>query len=201
MTTPGSTKHKKIFARNNGLLRASKAIELGVPKHILYEMAKTGELVREGRGIYRLSESDPLGYPDLVQLSLRVPKAVICLISALYFHELTTQIPHAIYFALPHDVKTPKIEHPPIYVFHFSENSYKSGIEEHILDGVPVRIYSREKTIADCFKFRTQVGTDIALEALRDYLQQPRSNIDLLVKFSKINRVEKIMRPYLEALV
>src|SRR3990172_7794794 len=90
--------YKKVFAENNGILRASTAIELGVPKHILYEMVGTGELVREAQGIYRLSETDPLGNPDLVNLSLRVPKAVFCLISALYFHELTTQIPHEVYF-------------------------------------------------------------------------------------------------------
>ena len=101
--------YKKIFAAHNGILRAATAIELGVPKHVLYEMVETGELVREAQGIYRLSETDPLGNPDLVNLSLRVPKAVFCLISALYFYELTTQIPHSVYFALPRDVKTPKI--------------------------------------------------------------------------------------------
>ena len=130
--------YKKIFANHNGILRASKAIELGVPKHVLYEMVKTGELVCEAQGIYRLSESDPLGNPDLVNLSLRVPRAVFCLISALYFHELTTQIPHSVYFALPRDVKTPKIQYPPIWVFHYSDASYKAGIAEYELDGVKV---------------------------------------------------------------
>src|SRR3970040_2014661 len=119
---------------------------------------KTGKLVREAQGIYRLSESAPLGNPDLVNISLRVPYAVFCLISALYFHDLTTQIPHQVYFALPRDVKTPKIDYPPIRAFHFSESSYKSGFEEHTLDGVNVKIYSREKTIADCFKFREKIG-------------------------------------------
>jgi predicted transcriptional regulator of viral defense system len=136
-----------------------------------------------------------------VQISLRVPRAVICLISALYFHELTTQIPHQVHLALPRDVKTPKIEYPPIKVFHFSEASYKSGIEEHTLDGIPVKIYGREKTVADCFKFREKMGMDVALEALKDYIQQPRPNVSLLMKHAKVNRVEKVMRPYLEALV
>jgi predicted transcriptional regulator of viral defense system len=194
-------KYKKVFTENNGILRASTAIELGVPKHILYEMVKTGELVREAQGIYRLSETDPLGNPDLVQISLRVPKAVFCLISALYFHELTTQIPHFVYFALPRDVKTPKIGYPPIRVFHFSGKPYQAGIIEHELDGVQVKIYDREKTIADCFKFREKIGMDVALEAVKDYLSQSNVNVSLLMKYARINRVEKVMRPYLEALL
>lgn len=195
------TNYKKIFSSHHGILRASRAIELGVPKHILYEMVKNGELIREAQGIYRLSDSDPLGNPDLVNISLRVPRAVFCLISALYFHELTTQIPHSIYFALPRDVKTPKIDYPPTNVFHFSTQSYHAGIVEHELDGVNVKIYEREKTIADCFKFRQKIGMDVALEALKDYLNQPRPNVSLLVKYANINRAEKIMRPYLEALI
>lgn len=192
---------KKIFADHSGILRASKAIELGVPKHVLYEMVKTGELIREAQGIYRLSETPMPGYPDLVNISLRAPKAVFCLISALYFHELTTQIPHHVYFALPRDVKTPKIQHPPIWVFHYSKESYQAGIVEHDLDGVKVKIYDREKTIADCFKFREKIGMDVALEAIKDYLRQPKVNVSLLLKYSRINRVEKVMRPYLEALI
>ena len=201
MATTTHAKYKKIFANQSGILRASTAIELGVPKHVLYEMVKTGELVREAQGIYRLSETDPLGNPDLVNISLRVPRAVICLISALYFYELTTQIPHSIYFALPRDVKTPKIQHPPIWVFHYSQASYQAGIVEHELDGVKVKIFDREKTIADCFKFRQKVGMDVALEAVKDYLKQPKSNVSLLLKYARVNRVEKIIRPYLEALL
>ncbi len=195
------TSYKKIFSENNGILRASRAIKLGVPQHVLYEMVKSGTLVREAQGIYRLSDSDPLGNPDLVNLSLRVPKAVFCLISALYFHELTTQIPHSVYFALPRDVKTPKVYYPPVQVFHYSKASYQAGIIEHKLDGVKVRIYDPEKTIADCFKFRQKVGMDVALEALKDYFTQPNPNVSLLLKYARVNRVEKIMRPYLEALL
>lgn len=193
--------YKKIFAKHNGILRASKAIKLGVPQHVLYEMVKSGTLVREAQGIYRLSDSDPLGNPDLVNLSLRVPKAVFCLISALYFHELTTQIPHSVYFALPRDVKTPKVYYPPVEVFHYSLESYKAGIIEPELDGVKVKIYDREKTIADCFKFRNKVGMDVALEAVKDYFTQPNPNVSLLLKYARVNRVEKVMRPYLEALI
>lgn len=193
--------YKKIFAEHKGILRASKAIELGVPKHVLYEMVKTGKLIREAQGIYRLSETPMSGNPDLVNLSLRVPRAVFCLISALYFYELTTQIPHSVYFALPRNVKTPKVYHPPIRVFHFSKEAYQAGILEHDLDGVKVKIYDREKTIADCFKFREKIGMDVALEALKDYLKQPKVNAPLLMKYARINRVEKVIRPYVEALL
>ena len=193
--------YKKIFAKHNGILRASKAIELGVPKHVLYGMVKSGELLREAQGIYRLSDSDPLGNPDLVNITLRVPRAVFCLISALYFHELTTQIPHSVYIALPRDVKTPKIKYPPIWLFHYSKASYQAGIVEHELDGIKVKIYNREKTIADCFKFRQKIGMDVALEAIKDYFTQPNPNVSMLLKYARNNRVEKIMRPYLEALL
>ncbi len=193
--------YKNVFQTHNGILRASTAIDLGIPKHILYQMVEKGELVREARGIYRLSETEPLGNPDLVQISLRVPRAVICLISALYFHELTTQIPHKIHFALPRDLKAPKIDYPPIYVYHFSTASYQAGIMEKIVDGVKIKIYDPEKTIADTFKFRSKIGVDIALEALKDYLKKPNPNISLLMEYARINRVKNIMRPYLEALV
>ena len=195
------TKYKKIFAENSGILRASTAIELGVPQHVIYKMVEDGELVREAQGVYRLSEADPPSNPDLVQISLRVPRAVICLISALYFHELTTQIPHQVYIALPRDVKTPKIGYPPIKAFHLSEVSYKSGIEEHMLDGITVKIYGKEKTIADCFKFREKIGLNIALEALKDYLSRPTPHIQLVMKYARANRVENVLRPYLESLV
>lgn len=201
MTDDTYSEYKKIFLENNGILRAATAIELGIPQHVIYKMVEDGELVREAQGIYRLRETEPLGNPDLVQISLRVPRAVICLISALYFHELTTQIPHQVYIALPRDVKTPKIGYPPIKAFHFSKVSYEAGIKEYALDGVPVKIYNKEKTIADCFKFREKIGMNIALEALKDYLRNPRSDIELIMKYAKINRVENIMRPYLESLI
>jgi predicted transcriptional regulator of viral defense system len=196
-----STKYKQVFVKNNGILRASAAIDLGVPQHILYKMVKTGELIRESQGIYRLKEFEPPGNPDLVQISLRVPRAVICLISALFFHELTTQIPHQVYIALPRNVKTPRINYPPVKTFHFAYHAYKEGIEEQTLDGVKTRIYGREKTIADCFKFREKIGPDIALEALKDYLKQPKPNPQLVMKYAKVDRVDKIIRPYLESLV
>jgi predicted transcriptional regulator of viral defense system len=123
------------------------------------------------------------------------------LVSALYHHNLATQIPHQIHIALPRDVKTPKIEYPPIRVFHLSEKPYLAGIEEKIMDGVNIKIYNLEKTITDCFKFREKIGTNIAIEALKDYLIQSDTNVPLLMKYARVNRMEKVMSPYLEALL
>ena len=124
-----------------------------------------------------------------------------CSISALDFHQLTTQIPYKLYIAIPRDGKAPRIEYPPLDIVYLSKQPYSAGIEQHLLDGIPVRIYSREKTVADCFKFRKKIGLDIALEALRDYLRQPKRDIEGLLNFARINRVEKIIRPYLQALL
>lgn len=191
---------KKIFRDNNNILRRSTAIKLGIPEHVLYSMFRNGELIREASGLYRLSESEPLGNPDLVQVTLKVAKGVVFLISGLYFHKLTTQIPQRVYIALPKDVKKPRIDYPPISVFYLSQKPYMAGIEEYKIDGVTVKVYSKEKTIADCFKFRSRIGKDIALEALKYYMNESSPNISRLIEYAKINRVEKIIRPYIEAL-
>lgn len=192
---------KKVFEKHNGILRASEAIRLGVPEHIVYEMVQKGELVREARGVYRLADSEMLGNPDLVQVSLLVPKGVICLISALYFYELTTQIPHSIYVALPQNAARPRVKYPPLEVFWVTNSLHLVGVDVHVLDGVKVKIYNREKTIADCFKFRKRVGEDVALEALKDYVNQPKMDVHKLLEYAKINRVEKLMIPYLKSLL
>lgn len=189
----------KIFRENHGILRTSKAKKLGINEPTLIQMCNEGLLVKESRGLYRLADLPPLTNPDLVQVAIRVPSSVICLISALDFYQLTTQIPYKIYIALPREVKAPRIEYPPLDIVYLSKKPYSAGIEEHILDGVGVRVYSREKTIADCFKFRKKIGLDIALEALKDYLRQPNRDIQGILDYAKINRVEKIIRPYLQA--
>ncbi len=130
---------------------------------------------------------------------MRVPAGVVCLISALAFHNLTTQIPHKVYMALPTDVKKPRIDYPPIEVIWLAEKTYFSGMEEHTIEGVKVRIYNREKTVADCFRFRNKIGQDIALEALKDYLRRPDRNIEHLLNYARINRVHNVMMPYLKA--
>lgn len=193
--------YKKIFEKHNGLLRVSEAVQLGIPEHIVYEMFQRGDLVKEARGVYRLADSEPLGNPDLVQVSLLVPKGVICLISALYFYEITTQIPHSVYVALPQNAGKPRIAYPPMEVFWVTTSLHSVGVDEHVLDGVKVKIYNREKTIADCFKFRKRIGEEIALEALKEYVNQPNLDVHKLLEYAKINRVEKLMIPYLKSLL
>jgi predicted transcriptional regulator of viral defense system len=194
-------KAEVVFRQNNGILRTAQAKELGIAQPTISRMCEAGILVKEARGLYRLADLPPLGSPDLIQTTMLVPNSVICLISALNFHDLTTQIPYRVYIALPRATKAPRIEYPPLDIVYLSAKPYAAGIEEHILDGVSVRIYSREKTVADCFKFRNKIGKDISLEALRDYVHQSDHNINELLHYARVDRVEKIMRPYLEALV
>jgi predicted transcriptional regulator of viral defense system len=190
---------EKIFREHHGILRTGQAKKLGIDEPILIQMHEDGLLVREARGLYRLAELPPLSNPDFVQVSIRIPESVICLISALNFHHLTTQIPFRIYIALPQNIKPPRIEYPPLDIIYLSDKPYVAGIETYKIDGIPVKIYSREKSVADCFKFKNKIGSDIALEALKDYLNQPNRNIAELMNCARINRVEKIMRPYLQA--
>jgi predicted transcriptional regulator of viral defense system len=182
-------------------LRTGQAKKLGITPVVLSQMHREGVLIKETRGLYRLTEMPPLGFPDFVQIAMIVPNAVICLISALNFHHLTSQIPHKIFIALPQKIKAPRIDYPPMSIIYLSDKPYRAGIEEHDLDGVRVKIYSREKTITDCFKFRNKIGLDIAIESLKDYFQQPIPNLEGLIQYAKINRVEKIIEPYLKVLI
>ena len=190
-----------IFRENNGILRTYQAQELGVDPKTVAEMYRAGLLEKLGRGLYRLADLPPLDYPDLVQVAMRIPSAVICLISALSFHNLTTVVPHKVYIALPQSVHRPRIEHPPLEVVWLSDEPYAAGIEQHRLDGVSVRIYGMAKTVTDCFKFRNKIGKDVALEALKDYVQLPDCDVEELLAYARINHVENVMRPYLEAVM
>ena len=193
--------YKKVFRENKGILRVSTAIKHGVPKHAIYEMLRKHDLVQEARGLFRLAEFEPLGNPDLVQVSILIPKSVICLISSLYIHGLTTQIPKQVYIALPQGVKERNIDYPPLRVFHLSKRPFLAGIENLVFDGIKVKVYDKEKTIADCFKFRERIGIDIAVEALKDYMSQSSPNMRRLMEYARINRVEKLVRPYIETLL
>ncbi len=189
---------KTIFAKHNGTLSTMEAIRLGVHPETLYRMRDGGDLVQIGRGLYRLAKLPPLKNPDLVAVALKAPNAVICLISALSFHELTTQIPHEVSIALGPGGKPPRISHPPIRVYHLSGKALREGVQTHEIDGIPVRIFGPEKTIVDCFKFRNKIGPDIAIESLRIYRRRKGASVDELLKFARICRVENVMRPYLE---
>jgi predicted transcriptional regulator of viral defense system len=194
-------KVEHLFRKNGGTMRTAEALRAGIHQRTLYAMRNQGELIQVSRGVFRLADLGPISNPDLVTVALRIPNAVICLISALSFHEITTQIPHEVSIALKKGDETPRIEHPPIVVHRFSADSYKMGIEEHVIDGIKVKIYSPEKTLVDCFKFRNKVGKDVAIEALQFYKARKKLRIDSLLQFARICRVENVMRPYLEAIL
>ena len=164
-------------------------------------MRDSGTLEEVSRGVYRLADSPPLGNPDLVTVAARVPNGVICLISALAFHELTPQIPHEVHVALPRGAKEPRLDYPPMKIYRFSGKAFTEGVEIHELDGVSVRIYNPEKTLADCFKFRNQLGLDTVLEAVRFYRERGGIKVDDLMRYAEICRVRKTIRPYLEAIL
>jgi predicted transcriptional regulator of viral defense system len=164
-------------------------------------MTKAGLLIRESRGLYWLAEQPPPIHPDLVALALRAPKAVVCLISALAFHGLTTQIPSRVYAALPRGARRPKIEYPPVRFVWLSPVPYTAGLQVYDTDGFSIRVYDREKTVADCFKFRHLVGYDVALEALKDYLGEPGPDVTRLLDYAKINRVDRMMIPLIQSML
>ena len=192
---------EEIFKRNGGMMSTKEAISAGIHPRTLYLMRDSGVVEQVSRGIFRLSSLPPLSNPDLVTVNTRIPKGVVCLISALAFHDLTVEIPHEVHIALEPGTERPRIDYPPVRVFWFSGKAYSEGIERHNLDGVKVPIYSAAKTIADCCKFRNKIGLDVALDALKMY--RNRSDFDLreLLEYARIRRVEKTMTPYLETLL
>ena len=184
-----------------GILVIVQPVTVPISPGTLYAMRNRGMLEVVSRGVYRLSGSNPLGNPDLVTVATRIPSGVICLISALAFHDLTTQIPHEVHVALPRGAEEPRLDHPPIKTYRFSGGAYTDGIEIHELDGVSVCIYSPEKTLADCFKFRNRIGLDTAVEAIRFYRERRFIKVDALMHYASVCRVKKIIRPYLEAIL
>jgi predicted transcriptional regulator of viral defense system len=191
---------RDLFASHGGIMSTGEAIDSGIHRRTLYTMRDNGDIERLERGLYRLADLPPLSNPDLVPVALKIPKGVVCLISALAYYELTTQVPHKIYIALPRNTEPPRFTQPPIQIFWFKGKAYSEGIEEHRIDGVPVKIYCIEKTIADCFKYRNKLGLDVALEALKEYWKKGKRNIDTLVHYAKVCRMDKVMKPYLEAM-
>ena len=177
----------------------SEAIRRGISRYTLYSLLENGVLERVSRGVYRLSDLPPISNPDLVTVALRFPDAVICLVSALSYYDMTTQIPHRVSIAVPRQSRVPSLVHPPLVVHRFAQASFEAGIEVRRFDNVPVRIYSVEKTIVDSFKFLNRIGMDVVLEALRNYHERGKIDIGKVIEYARICRVENVMRPYLEA--
>lgn len=178
----------------------SEALRLGISRRTLYAMRDAGVIEPVTRGLYRLASLEPLSHPDLVMVASRIPQGVLCLISALSFHELTTQVPHVIDVAIERGKRKPRLDYPPTRFFWFSGPAFYEGIQTHALDGVSVRIYDPEKTVADCFRYRTQLGMDVVLEALRIWRERRHKKLDVLLKYARVRHVERTMRPYLEAM-
>lgn len=192
-------KARKVIRQSGGVIKTSDALQAGIHPRTLYQLRDTGDLEQISRGIYRLTEIEPVSNPDFVIVATRIPNSVICLISALSFHEITTQIPHEISLAIPKESKPSMMEYPPVQFYKFSKESFLAGIEEYQIDGVTVKVYSPEKTLADCFKFRNKIGMDIVLEALKLYKSRKKFDHKKILEYAKICRVDKIVRPYLEA--
>ncbi|CAM4065867.1 type IV toxin-antitoxin system AbiEi family antitoxin domain-containing protein [Roseateles saccharophilus] len=188
------------LARSKGLLRAGDLDVLGAPRVVLSRLAARGQLERVGRGLYRLPEADVSEFQGLTAVAIKAPQAVFCLLTALQFHELTTQLPRRVWIAMPRGSHAPRIEHPPIKMVQFTGASYAEGVEVFERDQVQLRVYNVAKTVADCFKHRNKIGLDVALEALKDALAQKKASVDDLWHYAKICRVSNVMRPYLEAI-
>ncbi|MBI2805510.1 MAG: type IV toxin-antitoxin system AbiEi family antitoxin domain-containing protein [Planctomycetes bacterium] len=194
-------KAKALFRKHGGMLRMANAIQAGIHRTTLYAMRDAGLVEQLSRGLYRLADAPPLANPDLVTVARRVPRGVVCLISALALHDLTTQIPHEVWLAVPRDSEPPRVNYPPIRVFRYANQPFAAGVETHDIDGTKVRVYNREKTLADCFKYRNKIGLDTVVEALKRYKQQGHIDADALTRYAQTCRVANVMRPYLEAVL
>ena len=188
------------YVRQHGIVRPRDIEAIGLPREYLLRLHRRGRLIRSGRGIYTLPDAPITEYHSLAEVAKRVPEAVVCLLSALTFHEITTQAPPSVWIALRKGARRPGISSPSLRIVRLSGSSLSEGIETHHIEGVPVRVYSAAKTVADCFKFRNKIGLDVAIEALKDTTRQKKATINQIYRFAKICRVSNVIRPYMEAL-
>ena len=184
-----------------GIMRPRDMDEYGIHRKYIHMLYNQGILNRIGRGLYTLPETEPSENRSIAEACKRVPSGIVCLLSALRFHDLTTQSPYEIWMAIDNKARSPKELGIPIRIARFSGKVLTSGIERHNIEGVTIRVYNPAKTVADCFKFRNKIGLDVALEALRDCHQSRKCTMDDLWKYAKICRVANIIKPYLESLL
>lgn len=195
-------KHRQILglARQKGLVRPYDLQAVGASPAYLRSLVREGSLRQLGRGLYALPNGDVTEHHTMVEAVCSQPHSVVCLLSALRFHELGTQIPHQTWLAVPYGTRIAKSEIPAKKIVVLRPASYEAGIERHLIEGVEVPIYGVAKTVADCFKFRNKIGLEVALEALREALQERRCRRDEIHEFARIDRVENVIRPYMEAM-
>lgn len=187
------------LARRLGVLRAADLKECGIPRVYLTRLVADGVLERSSRGVYVLAGAEITESHSLAEACRRVPHGVVCLLSALQFHGLTTQSPFEVWLAIDRKARLPKVDYPPLKVVRFSGPDLVTGVVAHTVEGVAVKVTDPARTVADCFAYRNTVGTDVALEALRDCLRQKRASPDDLYRAAKARRMANVMRPYLEA--
>lgn len=197
---PADTHTRRVLdlARQQGLLRAVDLDAIGAPRVVLTRLTTAGLLDRIGRGLYRLPNHPVSENESLVVVAAKVPQAVFCLLTALQFHGLTTQLPHQVWIAMPRGSHPPRIDWPPIRMVQMTGDVHAAGIEEHRRDGATLRIYSPAKTVVDCFKHRNKIGLDVAMEALKDAWRMRKASADDLWRYAKVCRVANVMRPYME---
>ena len=188
------------LSREMGVIRAKEAEARGIHRQYLKRLEQQGLLIRSARGIYTFTNAEITANHTLVEAMKRVPNAVICLLSALSFYELTTQAPFEVWLAISTKTRMPKEDLLPLRIVYMSGKALESGIEDHEVEGVPVRVYSPAKTVVDCFKFRNKIGLDVALEALRECLRSRHCTVDSIWHYANICRMQNVMRPYLDSL-
>lgn len=191
----------RLFKKHQGLLRTAEAIRLGIHPRIIYQLRDEGVLERLTKGVYRLVEIPDFSEPDLVLVSKKIPHGIICLISALAYYEISTQIPHFVYVAIPTKSRPSNLNYPPIRYFYYSEKVYNTDWDTILVGGYPVKIFNIEKTLADCVKFRNKIGMNVVLEALKMYWRSRKTNLDKLFQYAKLFRVERILKPIMETIV
>lgn len=194
----GSKDRLRDLAEERGILRTSEVEAEGIPRQYLSRLVDRGELVRIGRGLYRRPDHEVTAHHSLAVAAKRVPRGTVCLLSALQFHDLTTQNPLDVWLAIGHKDREPTVDALSLRIVRMSGETRTGGVEEHEIEGVSVPIYEPAKTVADCFKYRSRVGLDVALEALRDFHEQDGS-MDALWRYADLCRVQSVIRPYMEA--
>jgi predicted transcriptional regulator of viral defense system len=191
----------RAFRRRGGVLRTSAALRAGVHPEALYKMVEEGQLTRLARGLYRVADAQEFTQPDLTLAAVKAPHAVVCLVSALAYHGLTTQIPRVLQLAVPRGKYAAlKVRSPPTKVYRFDPATFEEGIEVHRVDGRNLRVYGVARTLVDCFKYRNKIGLDVAIEALRNARSRKKVTNRQLLAIARQLRQEKVMTPYLEAL-
>ena len=197
--------HKTIakiirIVKRSGVIRPKDMDAHGIPRKYIHLLHHEGILNRVGRGLYVLEDASPSENRTIAEVCKRVPAGVVCLLSALQFHRMTTQSPHEIWLAINHKSRRPKEPMLPIRIVRFSGLALTAGIEQYTVEGVPVNVFSSAKTVVDCFKYRNKIGLDVAIEALRDCHRSSKCTMDELWEYARICRVAKVMKPYLESL-